>query len=259
MNGSPVVLITGGATGIGACMAERFARGGYRVHICDIDQDAVDRFTESHSGVSATVADIGDSGDVRRMFADLLASHGRLDVLINNAGIAGPTERTENIDPEDWDRTIAVSLSGQFYCSREAIPLLRESSNASIINIASNASFFGFPLRLPYTASKWALIGMTKTMAMELGPAGIRVNAICPGSVNGARIDRVIERHAREQGCTVEDIRTLYARQSSLRKFVAADDVAELAFFLASGPGAMISGQAIGVDGHTESLSNCSD
>jgi NAD(P)-dependent dehydrogenase (short-subunit alcohol dehydrogenase family) len=180
-------------------------------------------------------------------------------VLINNAGIAGPTARTENIDPEDWDRTIAVSLSGQFYCSREAIPLLRESDNGSIINIASNASFFGFPLRLPYTASKWALLGITKTLAMELGPAGIRVNAICPGSVNGPRIDRVIEKDAQEQGRTVDDIRTVYARQSSMRKFAEADDVAELAYFLASGAGAMISGQAIGVDGHTESLSNCAD
>jgi NAD(P)-dependent dehydrogenase (short-subunit alcohol dehydrogenase family) len=259
MSDSRVVLVTGGAAGIGCRIAERFAADGYGVHVCDIDADATANFRAAHPDCTATVADIALTDDVDRVFADLEKSHGGLDVLVNNAGIAGPTAPTDEIDPDDWDRTIAVSLSGQFYCARKAIPLLRRRSGGSIINISSNAAFFGFPLRLPYTASKWALIGITKTLAMELGVDGIRVNAVCPGSVNGPRIDRVIDKDAAERGTSPEEIRRIYARQSSMRKFVSNEDVANLVHFLASDQGAMISGQAIGVDGHTESLSNWLD
>jgi NAD(P)-dependent dehydrogenase (short-subunit alcohol dehydrogenase family) len=259
MRDSPVVLVTGAATGIGCRIAERFADEGFGVHICDIDADATEQFLAEHAQLTGTVADIGDPEDVARVFDDLEAAHGRLDVLVNNAGIAGPTAATSDIDPADWDRTIAVSLSGQFYCVRKAIPLLRRHRSGSIINISSNAAFFGFPLRLPYTASKWALIGITKTLAMELGPDGIRVNAVCPGSIDGPRIDRVIDRDAAERGTTSEEIRRIYARQSSMRKFASNEDVANLVYFLASEQAAMISGQAIGVDGHTESLSNWLD
>jgi NAD(P)-dependent dehydrogenase (short-subunit alcohol dehydrogenase family) len=259
MDSSPVVLVTGGAAGIGRSIAERFLAGGYSAHICDTDSSAVDEFPARSAGASATVADISSVTDVDRVFGEIREKYGRLDVLINNAGIAGPTASTVDIEPAEWDRTIAVSLSGQFYVTRLAIPLLANSSAASIINISSNAAFFGFPMRLPYTASKWALIGITKTLAMELGPEGIRVNAICPGSVSGPRIDRVIRKDAEQRGMTEEEIRDIYTRQSSMRKFVEAYDVANLAYFLASDAGAMISGQAIGVDGHTESLSNWLD
>jgi len=196
---------------------------------------------------------------VDAMFDEVRRSCGRLDVLVNNAGIAGPTAAIEAIEPADWERTIAVDLNGQFYCTRRAVPMLKAAGGGSIINIASNAAFFGFPLRAPYTACKWALIGLTKTLAMELGTHRIRVNAICPGSVQGPRIDRVIDRDAAERGRTPAEIRAIYARQSSMRLFVSAEDVANLAFFLASAQGATISGQAIGVDGHTESLSNWLD
>jgi NAD(P)-dependent dehydrogenase (short-subunit alcohol dehydrogenase family) len=259
MSRSPVVLITGGATGIGCAIARRFAREHYQVHVCDVDATACDEFLVELPGTTATVADVADVGDVDRVFDDLQQAHGRLDVLVNNVGIAGPTASAENINPADWDRTIAVSLSGQFYCARRAIPMLREASGGSIIMMSSNAAFFGFPLRLPYAASKWALLGITKTLAMELGPDGIRVNAICPGSVNGPRIERVIERDADERGLMADEIRSLYLRQSSMRSFVDAEDIANLAFFLASDQAAMVSGQAIGVDGHTESLSNWLD
>jgi NAD(P)-dependent dehydrogenase (short-subunit alcohol dehydrogenase family) len=139
------------------------------------------------------------------------------------------------------------------------VPLLKAAGGGSIVNIASNAALFGFPLRSPYTAAKWAMIGLTKTWAMELGVHGIRVNAICPGSVNGPRIDGVIERDARERGMTAQAIRDVYQRQSSMRVFVEADDVARTAQFLASEAGRFISGQAIAVDGHTEGLSNWLD
>ena len=256
MSDSLTVLITGGADGIGRVMADRFVQRGHRVHICDINKEAVADVLNARGGVTASVGDVASLTDVNRVFDELLEAHGGLDVLVNNAGIAGPTARTQDIDPDDWDRTIAVSLTGQFYCLRRAIPLIRRSESGSILNISSNAAFFGFPLRLPYAASKWALIGMTKTLAMELGADGIRVNAICPGNVAGPRIDGVIHRDADARGMTAGEIREMYERQSSLRCFVDAEDVAEMACFLTSPLGAKISGQAIGVDGYTESLSN---
>jgi NAD(P)-dependent dehydrogenase (short-subunit alcohol dehydrogenase family) len=195
---------------------------------------------------------------VDAMFADLARHHQRLDVLVNNAGISGPTAAVEDIDPADWDRTIAVDLSSAFYVTRRAVPLLR-TTRGSIVNIASNAALFGVPLRSPYAASKWALIGLTKTWAMELGPAGVRVNAICPGSVQGARIDGVIERDAMQRGMAPEAIRNVYLRQSSMRTFAEAEDIAAMVLYLCSDAGRNISGQSIAIDGHTETLSNWLD
>ena len=259
MDRAPVAVITGAATGIGRTIAVRFLSEGYRVHICDSDPAAIDAFRAAQPSATASLADIARVDQVDALFDEVRRAHGRLDVLVNNAGIAGPTAPVEAIEPADWERTIAVDLNGTFYCTRRAVPMLKAVGGGSIINISSNAAFFGFPLRAPYTACKWALIGLTKTLAMELGTHGIRVNAICPGSVQGPRIDRVIDRDAAERGRSPEEIRAIYARQSSMRLFVSADDVANLAFFLASAQGATISGQAIGIDGHTESLSNWLD
>ena len=258
-NHEPVVLVTGAAAGIGRAIVERFAAGGWRVHACDANPEAVRRFREEMPAATASVADVSKVEDVDALFADLRDRHGRLDVLVNNAGISGPTAPVEEIAPADWDRTVAVDLNGQFYCTRLAVPLLKAAGGGSIVLISSSAAFFGYPLRTPYTACKWALIGFMKTLAMELGPAGIRVNAICPGSVRGPRIDGVIERDAAKRGLDAAQIRRVYERQTSLRSFVSAEDIANAAFFLASAQGAMISGQALGVDGHTESLSNWLD
>jgi NAD(P)-dependent dehydrogenase (short-subunit alcohol dehydrogenase family) len=259
MGAAPVVVVSGAATGLGRRIAERFEEGGFRAHVCDANATAVQEFRSSHPNAAASVVDISDSRQVDAWFDQITAQYGRIDVLVNNAGIAGPTAPLEKIDPVDWERTIAVDLNGQFYCTRRAVPLIRAAGSGSIINIASSAAFFGFPLRAPYAACKWALLGLTKTLAMELGPAGIRVNAICPGSIKGPRIDGVIERDAAARGMTATQIRRLYERQVSLRQFVDADDVANTAYFLASPQGRMISGQILGVDGHTESLSNWLD
>ena len=256
---APVALITGGAAGVGRIIAEAFIGENFRVHVCDIDPKAIDTFLQANPAATATLADVADVAQVDRLFAELMDRHGQLNVLVNNVGIAGPTAHAEDIEPDDWDHTIAVNLNGQFYCSRRAAPHLKAAGGGSIINIASNAAFSGCPLRAPYVASKWGSIGLTKTLAMELGPSGIRVNAICPSSVEGSRIDAVIERDAKRRGKTTDEIRDLYVRQSSLRCFVNADDVAHLALFLASDKGAKISGQALGLDGHTESLANWLD
>jgi NAD(P)-dependent dehydrogenase (short-subunit alcohol dehydrogenase family) len=254
-----IVLITAGAAGIGRSIAEQFLSNGCSVHICDIDQVAIDDFLADNPGASASVADVSDVGQVEGLFKDFSSRYGRLDVLVNNAGIPGPVVNLEEISTEDWDRTIAVDINGQFYVTRLAVPIMKQAVSGSIINISSSAGLFGCPKRAPYVASKWAIIGVTKTLAMELGPWGIRVNAICPGSVEGSRIERVIERDACNRDCSPEEIRRIYQCQISLRRFVTADEVANMAVFLASNMGGSISGQAIGVDGHTESLSNVID
>lgn len=259
MSEVPVVVISGGARGIGCTIAEHFADAGYRVHVGDSDRSAVEGFMAAHRAIGAGCVDVAEAAQVDAFFDEVERRYGRLDVMVNNAGIAGPTAPVEKIVPSEWERTIAVDLNGQFYCTRRAVPLLRAAGGGSIINISSSAAFFGYPLRTPYAACKWAIIGFTKTLAMELGRDGIRVNAICPGSVKGPRIDGVIERDARSRGMTPEQIRTVYERQASMRQFVSADDIAAMACFLASSQGKLISGQAIGVDGHTESLSNWLD
>lgn len=253
------VLVTAGATGIGRVIADAFRAEGARVWVCDVDASALQNLQTAAPDLVGRHADVSRPDEVEALFHALEQEAGGLDVLVNNAGIAGPTAAVEDIRTEDWRATVAVDMDGAFFSARAAVPLLKAAGGGSLINIASNAALFGFPFRLPYAMCKWALIGMTKTLAMELGPHGIRVNALCPGSVNGPRIEGVIERDAAVQGVEPEAIRRLYQRQSSLRCFVDAADVAAMAVFLASPAGAKISGQSIALDGHTESLSNLND
>lgn len=250
------VLVTAGAAGIGRTISEKFLSLGCSVHVCDIELSTIDHFLADNPQASASIADVSDAAQVEAMFEDISRRYGRLDVLINNAGIAGPTASFEDVSTEDWDRTIAINLNGQFYVARLAVPMMKQAGSGNIINISSSAALFGCPLRAPYTASKWAIIGVTKTLAMELGPWGIRVNAICPGSVDGERIERVIQRDAKKRGKAADEIRDAYHRQTSLRRFVTAGEVANMAVFLASDLSSSISGQAMSVDGHTETLSN---
>lgn len=250
------VVIIAGASGIGKEIAAAYDRENCRVFVCDISDDFIKTFKNDYSNIFIKKTDVSVYDDVAGFFKQVKKEEHSIDVLVNCAGIAGPTAILEDIDPDDWDHTIRVNLNGMFYCLKEAIPLLKKSEYPSIINIASSASFFGFPLRSPYTAAKWAVIGLTKTLAMELGSEGIRVNAICPGSVRGNRINRVIEADALEQKKTVEEIEKLYLSQVSMKTFVEPEDVSNLAMFLSSDLGRYISGQAIGLDGHTEGLSN---
>lgn len=253
-----VVLVTAGGSGIGRTITEAYLSLGARVHICDVSQDLLDECRAAYPELSTSLCDVSDPAQVGATFADIEFRYGRLDILINNAGIAGPTASVEDIEIESWQQTIAIDLSGNFYVARLAVPMLKRNGG-SIVNMSSSAGLYGCPLRSPYVAAKWAIIGLTKTWAMELGPFNIRVNAICPGSVEGPRIDGVIERDAAGRGMQPDEIRQLYQRQSSLRKFISAEDVANMAVFLSSDAGASISGQAMSVDGNTESLSNWLD
>ena len=258
-NNKNFVLISGGASGIGRRLAERFLEQGDHVHICDVSQAHVDDFLAENTGATGTIADIGDRDDIGRVFADFEARYDHLDVLVNNAGIAGPSAPVDQHDEDGWDECIRVNLSGTFYMTKRAVPLLRKSNSGSITNILSTAALHGYPLRSAYAASKWGMMGLMKTWAMELGPKGIRVNAVCPTSVEGERIDAVIERDARQRGLPVEQVREVYLRQTSMRTFVSPDEVADVVLFLASDAARKISGQSISVDGHTEGLSNWLD
>lgn len=253
------VLITAGASGIGRVIAESFLEKGASVHIADNSKTTIDECLSANPGMTASLCDVSDKDQVSQLFEDFKQHHQQLNILINNAGIAGPTAAVEDIEIADWQQTLDVDLSGTFLTTRLAVPLLKQAGGGSIINMSSSAGLFGCPLRSPYVASKWAIVGLTKTWAMELGPFKIRVNAICPGSVAGPRIDSVIARDAAERGMAENEIRDVYQRQSSMRDFVKAEDVANMAVYLASELGARVSGQALGIDGHTESLSNWLD
>lgn len=250
-----VALVTAGGGGIGKCIAETLAGQGWQVFVCDINENAINHVCQ-HDLIDGTVADVSDPDQVDGLFTTFSTRHDRLDLLVNNAGIAGPTAAVEDIDPDEWQATINTDLSGPFYVTRRATPILKAQQSGAIINIASTAALFGYPLRSPYAAAKWALIGLTKTWAMELGPHNIRVNAICPGSVNGERIERVMSNDARERGVSVDEIRASYVRQVSMGTFVDAEEIADMVSYLANNTGKRISGQVIAVDGHTEGLSN---
>jgi NAD(P)-dependent dehydrogenase (short-subunit alcohol dehydrogenase family) len=246
------VIVTAGGSGIGAVTARRFAEAGARVYICDVDPACVGTKGGRQGDMGACVADVSSPEDVDRLFDDALSYLGGLDVLVNNAGIGGPVGCVENLDVEGWRRTLDVNLTGAFLCARRAVPVLKEQRSGSIVNMSSHYGFFGGPTRAPYVASKWAIIGFTKTLAMELGPFGIRANAICPGGVEG--LENVMRSEADEKGITGDELREQWVRGCSLRTFVTPDDVAAMILFLCSDHGARISGQAVAVDGHTEFL-----
>jgi NAD(P)-dependent dehydrogenase (short-subunit alcohol dehydrogenase family) len=248
------VLVTAGASGIGAVIASAFAETGASIHICDIDDTALAAFQKSFPSCTATRADVADEEQVAAMFTVQREQLGGLDVLVNCAGIAGPTAGIDRIEEEDWNRTIDVNLNGQYRCLRHAVPMLRESRFANVVCISSVAGRLGYPWRTPYAAAKWAIVGIVKSLAIELGRDNIRVNAVLPGLVEGPRIDAVISARARLEGVDETAMREEYLKKISLHRMVTPDDVALTCLFLCSPAGQNISGQAIGVDGNFEYL-----
>ena len=243
------VLVTAGGSGIGRVIAETFAKAGARVHISDIEEKFLAETKRRLPQVSQTLGDVAKPADVERLFQDLQRSLGGLDVLVNNAGIAGPTAKVEDVRPEDWERTIAVDVNGMFYCTRKAMPLLKAAGGGSIINLSSIAGRLAFPMRTPYSAAKWAVVGFTQSLAAEAGPDGVRVNCIQPGIVEGERVERIMAAKAEGLGIAKEEVRKRMVEGVSLKTTVTAQDVANTALFLASDAGKHISGQAISVCG----------
>jgi NAD(P)-dependent dehydrogenase (short-subunit alcohol dehydrogenase family) len=246
------VLVTAAATGIGATIAERFAHAGARVFVCDVDDEALTAYLATHPDIAGRRADVASAGDVDAFVSAGVRHLGGLDVLVSNAGIAGPAAPIEEMDPDGWRRTLDVNLTGAFLCCRAAVPLLKNAGGGSIAVMSSNAGTMGLPFRGPYVATKWGLIGLVKTLAMELGPHGIRVNAICPGDVDGERIRRVIALEAANRGMSEAEVLAERVAAVSLRTMVTADDVADLILFVCSAAGSKVSGQALLVDGNAE-------
>ncbi|NUZ05291.1 SDR family oxidoreductase [Piscinibacter koreensis] len=249
------VLVTAGGAGIGAAIARAFHEAGSSVHVCDVDRAALDRLTAETPAITASMADASVAADVDLVFDDVRGTLGGLDVLVSNAGIAGPTGPIESIDASAWERTVDVNLNSQYYFARRAVPLLRQSTaSPCLIAMGSVAGRLGYPFRTPYASTKWAIVGLVKSLAIELGPSGIRANAILPGTVEGPRMDAVIAARAEALGIGVDAMRERYLEKISLRRMVTANDVAALALFLCTPAARNLTGQAISIDGNVEYL-----
>ena len=248
------VLVTAGANGIGLAIARRFVAEGAKVHTCDVDPTALSALAACDPAITSTLCDVSDRSAVDKLFAEALERLGGLDVLVNNAGIAGPTSRIEEMHPEDWDRCVAICLTGQFNCTRLAVPHLRNSENASIVNISSAAGRLGFAMRSPYAAAKWGVIGLTKSLSIELGPDNIRVNAILPGLVAGDRQRRVLEAKAQQRGISYAEMERTAFSYTSIKDYVTPEQIADQILFMCSPRGSTISGQAISICGDTQML-----
>jgi NAD(P)-dependent dehydrogenase (short-subunit alcohol dehydrogenase family) len=242
------VLITAGAAGIGREFARAFATNGAKVFVCDIDDEALSAIGKEIPGLTAQRCDMASRAEIARMVPAAVEALGRLDVLINNAGIAGLTLPVEQYPPDDWDKVVAVNLTAMFDTTRLAIPHLKKSKAGVIVNMSSIAGRFGFANRSPYAATKWAVIGFTKTLAMELGEWGIRANAIAPGAVEGDRIVRVFRGRAQISRRSFDDIKAEAMAAQSIQAMVDPKDIAQLAVFLASDAAKAISGQVIPID-----------
>ena len=248
------VLVTAGAGGIGLVTARRFLAEGARVHVCDIDQVALDALGKSDPAITRTFCDVSKRADVERLFSDAVAVLGGLDVLVNNAGTARPTGRVDEISVDDWDQCITVNLTGAFNCARLAVAHLQSSKNASIVNFSSAAGRFGFPLRSAYAAAKWGIVGFTKSLSRELGPMGVRVNCILPGAVDGDRIRRVFSAKARARNQSMQEFEAEALSLCSIKELIQPEQLADMILFICSPRGKTVSGQALAVDGDMQAL-----
>jgi NAD(P)-dependent dehydrogenase (short-subunit alcohol dehydrogenase family) len=244
------ILITAGAGGAGLGIARAFQAVGAQVAVCDVDDRAIARANDE--SILAIRADVAREDDVDALFAAIEARHGPVSVLVNNVGIAGPTAAVEDVTLADWNRTMAANLTGHFLCIRRAVPAMKAAGGGAIVNISSGSAKVGLPLRVPYVVSKAGVLSLTTTLARELGPAGIRVNAILPGAIRGDRINRIIREKADALGIEAKEYEQSMLRYISMRTMVEPEEIAAMAIFLASDTGRHVSGQCIGVDGNTE-------
>jgi len=246
-----VSIVTGGGHGIGLAIALRFAGQGAAIVIAGPTRETIESAAREVEGLGgralAVLTDVSDETSIERMVADSLARFGRIDILVNNAGIAGPTAPAIRVTRDDWDRTLAINLTGAFMCAKHALPSMMERKSGRIINITSVAGLHGYALRSPYSSSKWGMIGLTRTLAEEAGPHNITVNAIAPGPVRGPRIDSVIRNRAAELGLPIEDVEREYVGPAALKRMAEEEDIAAVAAFLASDEAGNLTGQTIEV------------
>jgi len=248
------VVVTAGASGIGFAIAKLLHEQGVWVAVCDIDTSALDKASLDLGGCIAEQADVSDNSAVEAFFCKVQNEFGGLDALVNNAGIAGPTGNLEDLSPDDWRRCIDVCLTSQFLCSRQAIPMIKASGGGTIVNMASAAAKHGYAYRTPYSAAKFGVVGLTQSLAKELGPDNIRVNAVLPGIIEGPRMEGVIRDRAEATGVNIDSMRNTYLKNISLRRMTPPKDVATTVAFLVSDLGFNLSGQLLGVDGNVETL-----
>lgn len=248
------VMITAAADGIGKSIAKAFAAEGAKVHVCDVNEGALARFRSEFPNIPASRVDVRKEDEINAWFDAALKDLGGLDVLVNNAGIKGPTAPVEGIDLAGWRECLEICLDSYFLCAKRAAPVMKAQKSGIIINMSSNAGQHGFGNRTPYAAAKWGVIGLTKSLAIELGRYNVRCNAICPGSVRGDRINRVIQGEADVRGVPFDVVAKEIVGNQSLERLTEPDEVAALAVFLASPQAFMINGQDIAIDGHVETF-----
>ncbi|MDP7151322.1 MAG: SDR family oxidoreductase [Paracoccaceae bacterium] len=248
------ILITGGASGIGRAIVEHFDNEQARIAICDADPEAVAEFATSYPEALAEVCDVRNEAQMQGFLSRVEQAWGGVDVVCANAGTGGPAGRIEELDYQAWQDCVGVNLFGAFLTCRWAARVMRAQKSGVITITSSTSGFHGVPYRTPYVAAKWGLVGLMKTLAMELGPDGIRVNAIAPGAVEGPRMERVLEMEAAADGRDIEEVRKLYAAGTSMRTWVTGEDIAQMVGFLASDAASKVSGQLIAVDGYTERM-----
>ena len=247
------IIISAAADGIGWAIAQACMKNGAMVFITDKDVSALEKLSKHElyqKQFFCEVVNTGNHDQVEKYFKSIKDKTDTIDALINNVGIAGPTGKIDDLSPNDWQETIDININSHFYYTKHTIPLLKNNGNGSIINLSSTAGLFGFPLRSPYAASKWAVVGMTKTLAMELGKYKIRVNAICPGTIKGDRMKRVIRDKAKFTKVSAKKIENEFVSMASMNSWVYEDDIGKMCAFLISDEAERISGQIIGVDGN---------
>tara|TARA_B110000263_G_C15158368_1_gene441237 strand:- start:92 stop:877 length:786 start_codon:yes stop_codon:yes gene_type:complete len=249
------IIISGGASGIGWATAKVCLSRGAYVYLCDIDNKSLNKIQKhplSNKKLFSYKCDASNEYEVSNFFNQIKKKTKKIDALINNVGIAGPTGTMDKIDSKDWENTLQVDVNSHFYFTKKSIPLIKKSKNGSIINISSTAGILGFPLRTPYAASKWAVIGVTKSLAMELGKFNIRVNAVCPGTIKGDRMKRVVKDKAKFTKTSIKKVEKDFISMSSMKKWILEEDIGKMCAFLISDDSSKVSGQVIAVDGHTE-------
>jgi len=247
------IIISAGASGIGWATAKICLSKGAIVYLCDIDNKSLNKIKKNsqyNKKLFAYKCDASDEDDVSNFFNQVNKKTKKIDALINNVGIAGPTGIIEKLNSEDWERTLKINVISHFYFTKLAIPMLKKNKGGSIINISSGAGIMGFPLRSPYAASKWAVIGVTKTLAMELGKYNIRVNAICPGTIKGGRMVRVIRDKAKFLKVSKKLVEKEFVSMASMNCWIYEEDIGKMCSFLISNDSERVSGQAISVDGN---------